>query len=316
MYGVDYRIDMAFVNSIKLFCSNLDKVLKLFLYYLFVILVTVLLLLPVFFAFEEIIKTNVQAVFSSTEYLTVFHSAFGVYLHDVMLVISNAVIEAFSANAGLVVYAFLVLFLFLPFLFNVGKYVVCEMLYGYMANKSKVSFFSALVKTLNKSLLYALAKTCYDIIFMAVLSVSVFAVGLVESVNFQIYFLPLCEFLLLVFVFTFNKITTTGWAPAIIVFGASVAKGYIRGARVISRRFFKTFLVNIFLYILFFLFTYIVGIYSMVVTIPLITALLCTFDMTTFFTCQGMRYYINNKIIMTPKKLEEVDSFNKAKYII
>ena len=307
---------MTFVNSIKLFCSNWDKVLKLFLYYLFVLCVTVLLLLPVFFAFAEIIKSNLQVSGVASNYLTIFHASFGSYLHNVLSVILNIVKDAFSANAGLTVYAFLVVFLFLPFLFNVGKYVICEMLYGYMANKSKVSFFSALFKTLNKSLLYALAKTFYDIIFMSAIFACVFAVGLVDSVNFQTYFLSLCEILILIVFFTLNKISTTGWAPAIIIFGVSVDKGYRRGIKVVSRRFFKTLLVNFLSYLIFFLFTYIAGIYSLVVTIPLITALLCTFDMITFFTCQGMRYYINSKIIMTPKKLEEVDSFKKAKYII
>lgn len=307
---------MTFINSIKLFCSNWDKVLKLFLYYLFVLCVTLLLLLPVFITFSEIIKNNLQIFDVTTNYLTVFHSSFGVYLHNVFSVILNIVEEAFSANQGLTVYAFLVVFLFLPFLFNIGKYVICEMLYGYMANKSKVSFFSALFKTLNKSVLYALAKTCYDIIFMTIITTSVFAIGLVESVNFQTYFLPLCVFLILIVLFTLNKISTTGWAPAIIIFGVSVDKGYRRGIKVISRRFFKTLLVNFLAYLVFFLFTYIAGVYSLVITIPIITALLCTFDMITFFTCQGMRYYINNKIIMTPKKLEEVDTFKKAKYII
>lgn len=307
---------MTFINSIKLFCSNWDKVLKLFLYYLFVICVTALLLLPVFFAFDEIIRDNLQNSAVTTNYLTMFHSSFGEYLHGVMSLIVNIVRDAFNANVGLVIYAGIVVCLILPFLFNIGKYVVCEMLYGYMANKSKVGFFSALFKTLNKSVLYALAKTCYDILFMAVILVSVFAVGLVESVNFQTYFLPLCEFLILVVLFTLNKISTTGWAPAIIIFGVSVSKGYRRGVKTISRRFFKTLFVNLISYLVFFLFTYIAGVYSLLLTIPLITALLCTFDMITFFTCQGMRYYINSKIIMTPKKLEEVDSFKKAKYII
>lgn len=307
---------MTFINSIKLFCSNWDKVLKLFLYYLFVLCVTILLLLPVFFAFSEIIKTDIQASALSANYLTMFHASFGVYLHDIMSLVLEIVQDAFAANVGLVIYAAIVVCLFLPFLFNIGKYVVCEMLYGYMANKSKVGFFSALFKTLNRSVLYALFKTLYDIIFMAIILISVFAVGLVESVYFQTYFLPLCEFLILVVSLTLSKVTTTGWAPAIIVFNVSVDKGYRRGFKTISRRFFKTLLVNFLSYLAFFLFTYIAGVYSMVVTIPLVTALLCTFDMITFFTCQGMRYYINSKTIMTPKKLEEVDSIKKAKYII
>ncbi len=307
---------MTFLNSIKLFCSNWEKVLKLFLYYLFSLAITALLLLPVILVFKDVINENINSALVTSNYLTVFHSTFGGYLNGVFSLIFEIVSDAFMKNAGLVVYAFLVVAIFLPFLFNVGKYVICEMLYGYMANKSRVSFFGVFFKTLNRSLLYALCKTFYDLVFVAVVVASVFSVGLVENVYFQTYFLPLCVFLILVVAFTLSKVSTTCWAPAMIVLGVSVDKGYRRGARVVARHFGRALFVNLILYVCFFAFTYMVGIYSLVVTVPLLTALLCMFDMITFFSSQGMRYYINSKIIMTPKKLEEVDSFKKTKYII
>ena len=124
------------------------------------------------------------------------------------------------------------------------------------------------------------------------------------------------EIILLVVLFTLNKVTTTGWAPAVIVFGCSVFAGYIRGAKVVVRRFWRTLLVGLLIFLIFFLVTFIAGVYSLVVTVPIVAALLCMYDMTTFFTSQGMRFYVNNSTILTPKKLEEVDNINKARYII
>ena len=190
------------------------------------------------------------------------------------------------------------------------------MLYGYMASKNKIGFFSAFFKTLNKSVLYSLCKTLYSLLFFALTTYLVFLLGMVENTYFQTYFLALCEIIILAVLFTLNKVTTACWAPASIVFGSSVAAAYIRGVKVVFRRFWKTLPVALIIFLLFFLLTFIAGVYSLVITVPLVAVLLCMFDMTTFFTSQGMRFYVNKTTILTPKKLEEVDNINKAKYIL
>lgn len=307
---------MTFVNSVKLFFSNWEKVLKLFLCYIVVWGISICLLIPVFLEFENVITSNINSTFDLTTYSTVFHQSFGGYLHTIFLTIFNILTDCFNANVGLLVYGFIVLFIIMPFLINVVKYAIYETLYGYMASKSKVGFFSALVKTLNKSLLYSLMKTFLNLIFYALITYLVFLLGLIEDVTFQNYYLALCEFLILVVLFTHNKIVTTGWAPAIIIFGCSVPTGFIRGIKVCHRRFGKTLLVGFLIYVVFFIITFMAGIYSLIITVPIAEALLCMFDMTMFFTSQGMRFYVNNTTILTPKKLEEVDNINKAKYIL
>ena len=121
---------------------------------------------------------------------------------------------------------------------------------------------------------------------------------------------------MLVVLFTLNKVTTAGWAPAVIVFGCSVFAGYVKGLKVVFRRLPRTLLVAFLIFLVFFVITFIAGVYSLVVTVPIVASLLCMYDMTTFFTSHGMRFYVNNQIILTPKKLEEVDNINKAKYIL
>ena len=91
---------MTFLNSIKLFCSNWDKVLKLFLYYLFSLAITALLLLPVILAFKDVINENINSALVTSNYLTVFHSTFGGYLNGVFSLIFKIVSDAFMKNAG------------------------------------------------------------------------------------------------------------------------------------------------------------------------------------------------------------------------
>lgn len=307
---------MTFFNSIKLLGSNWEKVLKLFLYYLIVWGITICLLLPVFFEFSDIISSNIKSTDVVASYTTVFSANFGSYLNSLLLLVYKVFLDCVAANLGLVIYSLIVLFIIMPFLLNIGKYVTCDMLYGYMASKSHVGFFSSLFKTLNKSLLFSLFKTLYSLLFLALTTYLVFVIGFINDSFFQTYFLALCEIILLVVLFTLNKVTTTGWAPAAIVFGCSVFAGYVRGAKVVVRRFWRTLLVGFLIFLIFFLVTFIAGVYSLVVTVPIVAALLCMYDMTTFFTSQGMRFYVNNSTILTPKKLEEVDNINKARYII
>ena len=307
---------MTFFNSMKLFGSNWDKVWKLFLYYLFVWGITACLLLPCFFEFGSIIKADIQDTNVVASYTTVFHPSFGSYLNSMLVLVYTIFLDCVASNLGLLIYGFIVLFVFLPFLLNIGKYAVCEMLYGYMASKTKLGFFSSLFKTLNKSTLYSLCKTLYSLLFYALIIYLVFILGMVENTFFQTYFLGICEILVLAILFTLNKVTTACWAPASIVFGCSVVSAYNRGIKVVFRHFGKILLVALLIFLLFFIVTFIAGVYSFVLTIPLVAVTLCMFDMTTFFTSQGMRFYVNETTIMTPKKLEEVDNINKARYII
>ncbi len=307
---------MTFFNSLKLFGSNWDKVWKLFLYYIFVWGVTICLLLPVFFEFSEIIIQNIQESAIVENYQTIFDNSFGQYLNNFFVLVSTTFISCANLNLGQAIYGIIVLFIFMPFLLNIGKYAICEMLYGYMASKTKVGFFSALFKTLNKSTFYSLFKTLYSLIFLALTIYLVFLLGFVEDTFFQTYFLALCEIILLAVLFTLNKVTTACWAPACIIFGCSVAVAYIRGVKVVFRRFWKTLPVALVIFLLIFFVTFVAGLYSLVITVPFAAILLCMFDMTTFFTSQGMRFYINKTTILTPKRLEEVDDINRAKYIL
>lgn len=304
---------MAFVNSIKLFFSNWDKVLKLFLFYIVAFALTACLLIPTYIVFKDVfveVFTDAGVKFS----LSVIGANFGVNFHNFILALINCLILCFNSNAALSIYTVVVIYIILPFFLNLGKFVTCEMLYGYMSSKNKRGFFSALFKSLHKDLGYALLRSLYACVWYVGLTAAVFALGYINNVTFQTYYLVLCVFLTTVLIFTFVKVTLTAWAPSTIVFDCSVFGGFGRGLKVVSRRPAKTFFIAF--CIMFFCIALCYIFYPFVILIPVIASLLCTFDMINFFTCQGMRYYINSDIILTPKRLEEVDSINKAKYIL
>lgn len=307
---------MMFSNSLKLFGSNWRKVLKLFLYYIFVWGLCFALFLPVFFKFKDLVISNFQSVETFKSLTGVFQGGVGQNLHHLIDVCFSTGVDAWNVNAGLMAYGLIVLFVFLPFFVNIGKYTLNEMLYSYMTSKAEIGFFSALVKGLKRSVVYALYYTLYNFLFWAVMISSVYGLGLVTNPTFINYLLPLVLFVVLVLLFTLNQITVLGWSAASIVFDCNVFRAYKKGIKAVKRHFWSIFATTGLYFFLFWGLVMIFGVYPMVVIVPLMSTVLCVYDMVVFFASQGMRFYINENKIMTPKKLEEVDNINKTAYIL
>lgn len=305
---------MVFVNSLRLLCSNWSKALKFFLYYIVVWGICIALFLPIVFEFKEIFSSSLNEI--SDYFAGVFKGNLGQNVHGMVVTAGDAIVDIFNANTGLAIYGLIVVFVILPFLINVGKYTFCSLLYSYMTSKNQIGFFSVLVKNLKKSLLFSLCKVGYNIVFLGITISAVFGLGLVVDDVFIRYFLPLVVTLVLVLLFTLNQILMLGWAPALIVFDCGVFTAFRKGVKAVRRHFWKIFGVTFCYFLLFWALVMIFGVYTLIVLVPVMTILLAVYDMTVFFTSQGMRFYVNDSQILTPKKLEEVDNINKTAFLL
>ena len=81
-----------------------------------------------------------------------------------------------------------------------------------------------------------------------------------------------------------------------------------RGARIFSTAFI--------IYLLALVLSMVLGLYALIIILPIISPLVHIFEITAFFSSQGMRFYVDNDTILSPKRLEEVDKIEDAKYII
>lgn len=307
---------MTFLNSLKLFGSNWLKVLKLFLYYIFVWGLCFALFLPVFFAFKDLVISNFQSAETLSSLTGVFQGSLGQNLNYLVAVCAETIVDAFETDCGLAIYGLVVLFVFLPFFCNIGKYALDEMLYSYMTSKSKVGFFAAFVKSLGHSVIFAFIKVLYNLLFWVVTIFAVYGLGQVTDQTFITYCLPLVLFVLLVLLFTLNQITVLGWAPASIVFDCNVFSAYSKGVKAVRRHFWSIFATTGLYFLLFWGLGMIFGVYPMIVLVPIMSGVLCVYNMVVFFASQGMRFYVNETNIMTPKKLEEVDNIRKTAFIL
>jgi len=305
-----------FVYSIKLFGSNWVKALKFFLYYLVILGVCFALLLPCFYAFKDLIIESFKDNNVLNAFNGVFQGALGLGLHNLIQVSYLTLVKAFSLDLGIAIYGLIIIFVVAPILLNIGKYTFCEMLYSYMTSKNNIGFFNAFFRGLRKSVFFALIKMIYNVLFIALTLVAVYGIGMIEDAFFVTYFLPIVEFVVLVLLFTLNSLTVLGWLPSIIVFDCNVFVGFRKGAKAVGRHFWGTFGTTIAYFIIFWICVMVFGIYTLVVLIPLMTALLCVYNMVMFFSSQGMRFYFTKTQILTPKKLEEVDNINKTAFIL
>lgn len=304
-----------FLNSIRLFGSNWSKALKFFLFYVVVWAISVALFLPVFFQFKSIIVPFLEET-KSIVFVGIFKGSIGQNLLAICLSFFTLVGQVFAQNLWLSIYATVLIFLILPLLINIARYTLYQMLYSYMTSKTQVGFFSALIKSLKKSLPYAVCKTVFNFVLFAFLGGSMYGLANVENVVFKTYCFAFVTFVVLVLLFTLYQICVLGWAPSMVVFDCNVFVGFKKGFKAVKRHFWKIFVTTMLYFTLFWAIIMLIGVYTMLVLIPFATALLCMYDMVVFFTSQGMRFYINDTKILTPKKLEEVDNINKTAPIL
>ncbi|MBR1890183.1 MAG: hypothetical protein IJ817_00675 [Clostridia bacterium] len=305
---------MVFLHSLRLFKSNWFKTLKFFLYYIVVWGVCFALILPSYFEFRGIVVNNFAG--ADIGFFGVFSGTFGANLQNIINVCANTITDLFNANVGLAVYGILIVFVLLPFLINIGKYALSYTLYYYMTSNNQMGFLSALVKSLNRSIVFALFKTLYNLLFMAITFGVIYGLAQFDNSYFINHLLWFTIFVALILLFSFEQMSVLGWIPALIVFDCNVFRAYKKGIKAVRRHFGKTLLVATLYFAAFWAIFLIFGIWILTIIIPLMTIVLCVYNMTAFFTSQGMRFYINKTNIMTPKKLEEVDDINKTAYTL
>jgi len=305
---------MIFINSLRLFKSNWLKVLKFLAYYVVVWGLCFALFLPVYFEFKTLTINNFTA--ENVGLFGVFSGALGPNIRGAVSAAIVTIIDAFKANAGLAVYGLFVVFILLPFLINIGKYALCNSLYYYMTSNNQMGFLSALVKSLKKSLVFSVVKVFYNLLFVVVLGFTLYGLTRIEDPGYVKYALWVVVLIALILFYTSEQVTILGWIPAIIVFDCNVFRAYGKGIKAAARHFANMFGVSALFFLMFWVLTMVFGAYILAIIIPLMASMLCVYDMTAFFTSQGMRFYITPNKILTPKKLEEVDNINKTAYIL
>ncbi len=307
---------MMFRNSLRLLCANFDKVWKLLVYHILSIGACFGLLC----IFYDYFISAGGVAFDDSGLSSMFESGtlYGSNIASGLTAVADFVIlffrEIFS-NVAIGVYFIIISFVLLPLLLNIGKFVMCEMMYGYMSSCQKQSFTGTYLKTLKSSLIYSLLKTFYSMPFNVLIVLSMWSLTRVDNEIFD-YIMPFAFVIVPAIFMAFKETFTAGWAPAKVVYNQNIFKSFMIGMRAVLRRGARVFSTAFVIFLLAIVLSMVLGLYAIIIILPLISPLIHIFEMVMFFSSQGMRFYVDSDTILTPKKLEEVDKIEDAKYIL
>ncbi|MBQ3047805.1 MAG: hypothetical protein IJD48_02190, partial [Clostridia bacterium] len=125
---------------------------------------------------------------------------------------------------------------------------------------------------------------------------------------------------LLLCVIAFKYTLFSCFMPSIAVLDCNVFRALDKNFKVVFKNFFRIFsncitlvLTALVVNLIFCVFSF--GV-SLVVTLPLTAVVFVIFQMVSYFSSCGMRFYVYPDMFISPKKFEEQDKVKKVKYII
>ncbi|MBQ8909358.1 MAG: hypothetical protein IJY90_03635 [Clostridia bacterium] len=308
---------MTFKNSIKLLCANFDHVWKLLVYHILSIALCVGFL--AIFGGHYIdcfnlasAEVDLPSVFQEG---TLYGASFATALTTIVNFVIAFFVILFATNVGKGVFFCIVVFIVLPFLLNVGKIVISELAYGYMTACQKQSFTGTLLKTLKVSLPYSIIKPLYAIPFNVITLACIYGLTRVNFTGLDALF-PFVFVLAIALVCAFKEIFNAGWAPAQVVYNCNIFKSYRIGIRAVFRKGLSIFSTAFVIYLLTIVLSLVLGMYALIIIVPVTSPLIHIFEMTAFFQSQGMRFYVDSQTVFSPKRLEENDRIEDIKYLL
>ena len=205
------------------------------------------------------------------------------------------------------------------FLEGYAKMAVHQSVYGYMSSLTKYGFTNGFVANFGKATLLNLTKivTLLPLNILIWGGAYLFASKLYAKIG---VFAIILTFLLLTILVSLKNTFFAGWLPASIVHAKPVFASLKLGVVAVC----KKFLISFSSFLIFTVGAFILNIFALVftagvgllVTLPITTLVGIILGEVIYFDATGMRYYVDSDRIITPKRLEERDSFSKVKDII
>ena len=314
---------MIFRNTFRLLFSNFSNVWKVLVYYCICIILTfcvcgalaypIIVKLSDAKVFESFAEA-VNGIFASSPELTA--TRFQNVTDTAWSILSGS--RHLFANYIIVSIWMLVVF---PFTLDLAQLPMGEVLYGYMTSQTKYGFTGRFIKTIGKSAEYSVIRLLVTLPFnIASIAIVYFMIKLATFGNPLFLVLDILLLSLLFVVLTLKYSLLSCWMPAISVLDLNVFEALSLNFRCIKRRFASIFSTGLLLVLIAFVFNLIFGVFSFtvsfVVSLPLTAFVFVIFQMVSFFSAQGMRFYVYPDLFISPKTFEESLSVDNTKYII
>ncbi len=312
---------MYLKNTLKLAFVNSSNIWKILLYRILCLLcvlgLTTVVAWPIISVLiKDNFFVNLQKSFENMLFNLNFESLF-VTVDNVFKNFAQII-----SNHGYVAYA-LLCFIFdvilISFLEQYSSLAVHQSVGGYMSSLTKYGFTNSYVSNFGKATLLALARLVSTLVLNILIWVGLYFMASILYQKVGVLAIILTFFIAILF--TSLKYTIIGcWEPAYLIHNEKVFPSFKMGVTVIWRKFFKILSSYLILTLLIFIlnifaFTFTAGV-GLLITMPLSTLMFVILEEVVYRELLGMRYYVDSDHIITPKKLEQQDSFAKVKDII
>ncbi len=313
---------MIFRNTVRLLLTNFSNVWKVLLYYIICIVVT----LGVCWGIASpIIDKLVEAkVFEN--FIALLNSFFSepegiIYsFNDIIDTAWNVLTTNIQFRFNYVFLIVWVVFVF-PFTLDLAQLALGEVLYGFMTSQVRYGFTGRYIKCIGKSCVFSLLRYAVLFVFHSIILAGFIGIIKLATLgNFLLILLDILILALLICFIAFKRTLFSCWMPAIAVLDCNPFKALKQNFKCVFRKFFSIFsnyialiLTAIVLNLIFCVFTLSV---SLIVTLPLTALVFVIYEMVSYFSAQGMRFYVYPDLFIVPKKFEEEDTFKKMKYLI
>ncbi len=314
---------MIFRNTIRLLLTNFSNVWKVLLYY--VICISLSFCVCYFLASPIIAKLVEAQIFVE------FGQAFG-GLFSKPLQASAATFEQLFQRVGEVLttniqfrfnYIFLgvwTLFIF-PLTLDFAQLASGEVLYGFMTSQVKYNWTGRYIKNIGKSVLYSMLRYCVVLVFNVVaLGGIYYTIKFASAGDIRYALLSVWVFALVIVTLALKQALFSCWMPSIAVLDKNVASALSQNFSCVFRNFWNIFSTSLLLVILAIVINLLCAVFTLsvalVVTIPATAFMFVVFQMVSFFSTQGMRFYVYPDMFISPKRFEEQDNIEKMKNLI
>jgi len=313
---------MIFRNTFRLLLTNFSNVWKVLLYYLICIVITFGVCYSI--ASPIIVKLQEANVFNDLFNLlnSFFSKPSGVIrsFSEILQTASNVISYNIQFKFNYIFLIVWIVFVF-PFTLDLAQLAMGEVLYGFMTSQVKYGFTGRFIKNIGKSCVYSLVR--YFVLLPINLIICGIGWGIVKlatSGSIAYILLNFVLFVVLLCVLAFKQTIFSCWMPAIAVLNINPFKALKKNFACAFRRFFSIFsnaltliLTAFVVNVIFCVFSFSV---SLIITLPLTAFVFVIFQMVSYFSSQGMRFYVYPDMFISPKKFEEQDKFKKLKYLV
>lgn len=313
---------MIFRNTFRLIITNFSLVWKLLCYYFICFVITLLFCGAV--AYPILAELNSANVFS--DLISLINNFFvstpaqtATTFESVGQTI-NGIISSSNYTFNYVFIGIFVFFIF-PVMFDMAVVPAGEVVYGYMATQTKYSFSGRYFKSFLKSLKFSLTRYFVTLPFNIILLFLVYAMVKVATMGNILYILLVVLLLgVLILTLALRSALFSCFAPSYDIVNKDVFSALKENFKCVKNKFGSIFSTSILLVLICFALNLIFAVFTLtvglLVTIPFTVFMFVVFQMVSFFSAEGERYYIYTDTLIKPKTFEETQDVERLKFLI